>query len=1186
MLPRSILAFLVAAVVATGSSRARAASAHESTMLALAQQLQDRDLPDVMLWVIEQAAASPECSAETRRRLDFLKGSALAGQSRTAADPDARERLLDEAERAIDAFLASSPDDDTAIAAFTQKGNLLVERGRICLARVERPGADRIGLTKAAAGFFDQAITTLRPSASPGQADAPSPPVTAEDAVLRALRGVDAELERIRLPLQEIRTEHEAKTAELAPIQKEIAALDGQIRQKQADVPMIQAELVEVQKIPSARSRPLTPKEVQDRRILAGQLTARLQTVIGEIAALEAKRLKPEAQLRRVTAERTRISKQMAAAEKPLEKELELPLQRQEQLRTKLLQTRLMVAEAWFEKSKAYPADSPEWKAALGESLRLNHELAEKYATLGVGSVGRLNEGRCQALLGDRDAAVATLAPLFTLEAAPGQPLSPLGLSLKTKALGIALSCWLEDGRYGEVTGPTPFEVDKYRGNPHLRFALTPVKEGRMTAEMAAVKVRTAELLVARARAGAVQEPAAVKLLEADAATLAREVSAARRDFAKEARELATALGKNLGPVADDFPTKLAVAQAAFRDFQEAEAAAKAVRTDGAAPAAAGERSVAARDEALAALRAALALGEEDASADEAAVNQVRSMLAFVLYEARAFTEAAAVGTLLVRDHPNAASSRQAARVALASLQALAAEGPADAKTRLGELATLVVTRWPDGPEAADATTVLVGLAGEAHDADALVGFVERMHPSIPRRPELLLRAAVGLRQEAESRRQRGEIAAAASCRAAALRALDEALPAIEAAGSLPDGPTAGKVIVTAAVMRAQLALGDGDLPLALAVLTNPVYGPWTLASSETAPVFMEGPLATTTLTVALNAFVEAQRFDAARQAMELLERAAAGGEGAARLTAMYRSLGKGLQDRLEQLTAAGGGDAVVRAAPLLVGFESFLDGVARRDPATAAQLWVATTYQTLGSGTSAVVPRAKAGQYLERAAEAYGRLLARLDQSDLEAAEAAELRRFEPTVRLRIAALARERGRWDEAQKQIDALLADPLRQNWLDAQVEAAELLLAAGRAAKAAGDAATADVRLREAAAGRSGASVIWGWGAIATKVSRQAFDGADAKAMQARDLFFRARLKVAEALLLRAETKASPTERTTALEAAETSITMTRKLYPDLGGPVMQSRFENLLKTVQTALGKPADGFAGDRPSATP
>ena len=76
-------------------------------------------------------------------------------------------------------------------------------------------------------------------------------------------------------------------------------------------------------------------------------------------------------------------------------------------------------------------------------------------------------------------------------------------------------------------------------------------------------------------------------------------------------------------------------------------------------------------------------------------------------------------------------------------------------------------------------------------------------------------------------------------------------------------------------------------------------------------------------------------------------------------------------------------------------------------------------------------------------------------------------------------------------------------------------------------------------------------------------------------------------MAEALLLRAELKTEAAEKAQALQAAETSIAMTRKLYPDLGGAAQQQRFEKLLKAVQTAQGKPAGGFAAlDAPAAAP
>ena len=214
-----------------------------------------------------------------------------------------------------------------------------------------------------AAAFFDRAITTLRTAVPtpPGGGKEPPPPAvvpetieTAEDAVLRSLHDLAAEIERIRLPAKDIRSEYEAKNAELAPFQKDIEKIDADIRQKQVEVPTIQAEIGELQRPPAPRTRPLTPKEIQDRRARVTQLTLRLQAIATEIAALEATKQKPETQLRKIANEKAKFSKQLAAAEKPLEKDLEEPLRRQEDLRTKLLQTRLMVAEISFEKSKAY----------------------------------------------------------------------------------------------------------------------------------------------------------------------------------------------------------------------------------------------------------------------------------------------------------------------------------------------------------------------------------------------------------------------------------------------------------------------------------------------------------------------------------------------------------------------------------------------------------------------------------------------------------------------------------------------------------------------------------------------------------------------------------------------------------------------------------------------------------------
>jgi tetratricopeptide (TPR) repeat protein len=217
-------------------------------------------------------------------------------------------------------------------------------------------------------------------------------------------------------------------------------------------------------------------------------------------------------------------------------------------------------------------------------------------------------------------------------------------------------------------------------------------------------------------------------------------------------------------------------------------------------------------------------------------------------------------------------------------------------------------------------------------------------------------------------------------------------------------------------------------------------------------------------------------------------------------------------------------------------------------------------------------VPKSKAEQYLDRAADAYARLLARKDDAKASEQERQDIARFEPSIRLKMASIFKERGKWDAAQEQLDWILADAKRQNSLEIQVQAAELLEAAGRAAGAAGDTAKADSLLREATAGRkAGTVVVWGWGNIANKLSRQAFAANDEKAMKARELFFDARLHVADMLLTRARLGGQAADREKRLDSAKTAISMTRKLYPDLGGESFQKRFEKLLKEVQKEQG---------------
>jgi len=1073
----STIGVLVTAVLAVGSL-ARGDSAAEATTRALLDGLEERQMPDVMLWVIDRTAADTGTSDALKKELPFLRAVALIGTSRTESDAAKRAAILDEAEKSIDAFVATGPTGDLAIAAYTQKGNLLIERGRAKVEVAKRPGQDVNKLSAEAIAFFDAAIKSLKDTITPEQKEVPAI-TNAGDAIIKSLREVRAQIDAVK------------------------ASGKG-------DPP---------------RLPPAQQKEKE-----------RLDEVL-------------------------------------------------ELLQAKLLSTRLMTAGTYFEKAKAYPKGSKEAAATIAESTALFKNLAEKYPNKAAGVFARYYWGRNEAAIGNYEVAAETLAPVAVID-----DRSPLAVSLRAKAINSSLECWLAMAA-AEKSPEKTKDVYAKLSDEMRKFALTTVDKipGRkLDAEWLGLKYRAAAMLSGQADTLDAKEKLQKTTLLRDAKKLATEVATANKDFSKEARDLATKLGKDLpaGSEEKDFATLLADARVAFSTFQEKQGQAKALQAAGKAPeaAAALQESAPDRDAAIKLFEEAIKVGEQDKQPDEAGLNSARTILTYLMYDAKRYGEAAAIGGMLTERYPNALGSRQAAKVALASLQQLSLQpDPAvskDAKAKLVTLASLIGKTWPGEAEGGDAFGVLLNLAIESHKGADMAALVDKFPKDSPKRPEFVLRAGTALRREVQDARKldsgdRPDEKTLTAWNTAAKGAIDEGLATFEQA-ALPPGPGA-KIAVAAALARVQMALEDGDRAAAGTILEHPKYGPWTAVFGAD-PTLNQGTLAEGTLTVALRHFIETEQLDKAQQAMNALEKAAGqGDEASAKLTNMYLAMGRDLQQQLEALGTgekAGTPEVRERAQRILAGFEKFLDGVAKRDTKISSQIWVATTYLTLGSGkgTGSVVPKSKAEQYLDRAAEAYGRLLARKGDAQAAEQERQDIARFEPSIRLKMASIFKERGKWDAAQEQLDWILGDAKRQNSLEIQVQAAELLEAAGRAAAAAGDTAKADALLRESTAGRKSPTVaVWGWGGIANKLSRQAFAASDEKAMKARDLFFDARLHVADTLLARARLGGQAADREKRLDTAKTAIAMTRKLYPELGGEAFQKRFEKLLKEIQKEQG---------------
>ena len=164
---------------------------------SLLDALEDREMPDMAIRVLDRIEADPAASNELKREAAFRRAAALIGISRTEADSKKRAAFLDDAQAALDTFLTSgTPTARQAISAYTQKGSLLVERGRTKAEQATRPGADSTALRAEAVAFFDAAIASLEGKTKPEEKIANV--TNAEDAVLKVLREVDDRIAALR----------------------------------------------------------------------------------------------------------------------------------------------------------------------------------------------------------------------------------------------------------------------------------------------------------------------------------------------------------------------------------------------------------------------------------------------------------------------------------------------------------------------------------------------------------------------------------------------------------------------------------------------------------------------------------------------------------------------------------------------------------------------------------------------------------------------------------------------------------------------------------------------------------------------------------------------------------------------------------------------------------------------------
>ena len=263
---RAIQLFLCLGVLVLPLSVLADDSAADLSTRSLLDALEERQMHDVMLAVLDRVVAEKDASAELKKEVSFRRAAALVGISRTEADSKKRAGFLDEAQLALDTFLKSGEiTDRQAIAAYTQKGNLLVERGRSKADQANRPNADATTLRAEATQHFDDAIKSLKGTVKPGE---PITTVTnAEDAVLKVLREVTAKIQAIK---GIDKNDDESKPGKPAPAPKLTVQQQRELESLTADQEALRGKLVQTRLTAAAavfekaRSYPEKSKEWTD----------------------------------------------------------------------------------------------------------------------------------------------------------------------------------------------------------------------------------------------------------------------------------------------------------------------------------------------------------------------------------------------------------------------------------------------------------------------------------------------------------------------------------------------------------------------------------------------------------------------------------------------------------------------------------------------------------------------------------------------------------------------------------------------------------------------------------------------------------------------------------------------------------------------------------------------------------
>ncbi|MHC4177371.1 MAG: hypothetical protein ACYSWU_07685 [Planctomycetota bacterium] len=834
-------------------------------------------------------------------------------------------------------------------------------------------------------------------------------------------------------------------------------------------------------------------------------------------------------------------------------------LDERDRVRKDLLQARLALAQVIEEVAKTYEPGSKESTETLKAAAKKYHELYTKYEDYLAGLYARMWEGRCYKELGDTEKAFEVLEDLL---AQPSEPKEFRLLKSKTLILLLEMVLLPEVKQYKKALD------EAQQWEKEARGAEESSPEGLAIKYLAG----EAALEYAKTLKGKKNEDARRKVL-ADAKQFLDFVAGFPGEYQKKARDAARRqelVGKDFVP-----PEPANFAEASDR---AADALYRSEDKD-----LKPEEAAEARAEAIEYFRMAIRMKTADVTPD--AMNVIRYRLAYLYYMSDELYQAAAIGEFLALRYPNGTGARQGAQIALAAYVRLFNDAKPDDRQfeadRMIGIAEYITQLWQGEPLAAEAWKTLIRTALSSGDLDKAQEFLQKVPADSPGRGEIELMTgqrlwAAYLQASRKEEAERPSQQVLDKMVEQAQKTLEDGITRMRK--SVDDEGEVSPTLAAAVLSLAQIYIGAAEPEKAVGRLEDPKIGALTLVA-ENHPAAGQGKFREETYKAALRAYVAVQEVDKAKEVMKQLEELTKEGgdaEAGKKLTRIYISLGRELQEQLERLRNEQKTDQLAKVSDA---FRGFLDRIRQGEGNTFNSLnWVAETFFSLGAGFDpggkTLAPQAKS--YYEKAADTYRKILQRCGDDEFGAPEGATT-----SIKIRLAKCLRRLGPSDRAKyKEAMKLLVEILqaKNTVIDAQVEAAYVYQAQGEQDARYYPFAIAGGKKRK----NSNVKVVWGWAKIAALIA-----SSRNPSPRHESIFHEARYNLALCRFEMAKSKRKKQEQVDLFKTAETDIRVVHRLYPEMGkglylepgGKDWYEKYDDLLKKIQRLLGKRADGLKG-------